>query len=59
MASYGKKAAKAPSMPKGNDEGGRFVDRNLMKMNPKNDKDQLAPTPSEPVSQHKRMAGAC
>lgn len=40
-----------------NDERGRFVDRDLMKVNPK--KEQFAPTPAEPVRAHKRMAGAC
>ncbi len=49
--------AKKSPIKKGNDEGGRFVDRNLTKVDPK--KEQFAPTPAEPVSQHKRMAGAC
>lgn len=40
-----------------NDEKGRFVARDLMKVNPK--REQFAPTPAEPVNQHKRMAGAC
>ncbi len=40
-----------------NDERNRFVDRNLIKVNPR--KEQFAPTPAEPVNQHKRMAGAC
>jgi len=40
-----------------NDERNKFVDRNLMKVNPK--REQFAPTPAEPVNQHKRMAGAC
>lgn len=43
--------------PKVNDERGRFVDRNLLAVDPK--KEQFEPTPSEPVNQHKRMAGAC
>ena len=47
----------APKMPKGNDEKGRFVDRNLAAINPM--KQQFEPTAAEPVSQHKRMAGAC
>ena len=40
-----------------NDERGRFVDRNLVKVDPK--KEQFAPTAAEPVRQHQRMAGAC
>ena len=51
------KAAKSPKMPRGNDEGGRFVPRNLMAVNPK--KEQFAPTPAEPVRQHFKMAGGC
>lgn len=47
----------SPSMPKGNSEGGKYVDRNLMKVNPR--KEQFAPTLAEPVNQHKKMAGAC
>lgn len=50
------KAYRSP-IKKANDEKGRFVDRNLMKVNP--NKEQFAPTPAEPVNQHKRMAGAC
>lgn len=51
------KAPKGPRMPKGNDEGGRFVARDLKAIDPK--KEQFEPTAAEPVSQHKRMAGAC
>ena len=51
------KQVKSPRMPKGNDEGGRFVDRNLKAVNPK--KEQFEPTAAEPVRQHARMAGAC
>lgn len=36
---------------------GRYVDRNLAKVNPL--KQQFEPTAKEPVNQHKRMAGAC
>ena len=39
-----------------NDEGGRVVDRNLMAMKTA---ESLVPTPAEPVSLHKKMAGAC
>lgn len=51
------KSASAPKMPRGNDESGRFVDRNLMKVNPL--KEQFEPTDAEPVRQHAKMAGAC
>ena len=51
------KSYKAPRMPKGNDEGGRFVDRDLTKVNPL--KQQFEPTAAEPVRQHNRMAGGC
>lgn len=44
-------------MPKGNDEGGKFVDRNLTAINPL--KQQFEPTDAEPVRQHNRMAGGC
>ena len=47
---------KSPKMPKGNDEGGRFVSRDLCKMKTA---ESLIPTPAEPVSLHKKMAGAC
>jgi len=50
------KQAKSP-IKGANDERGRYVDRPLMKVNPK--REQFVPTPAEPVSQHKRMAGAC
>ncbi len=40
-----------------NDEGGRFVDRNLAAL--KDGGESLVPTDAEPVSLHKRMAGAC
>lgn len=46
-----------PRMPKGNDEAGRFVDRNLMKVNPR--KQQFEPTPAEPVRLRYKMAGGC
>jgi len=41
----------------GNDEGGKFVDRNLMSVNPM--KEQFEPTPSEPVPQRYKMGGGC
>lgn len=49
--------AKAPRMAKGNDEGGRFVSRDLRKVNPL--KEQFEPTAAEPVRQHFKMAGGC
>lgn len=57
QAKQGMKQAKAPSMPKGNDEGGKFVDRNLAGMSPT--KEQFAPSDSEPVRQRFKMAGGC
>lgn len=57
MQSKSPKQAKAPRMPRGNDEGGKFVDRDLAKISPT--KQQFEPTDAEPVNQHKRMAGAC
>ena len=50
------KSPQVPKMPKGNDEGGKFVDRNLAAMKTE---ESLVPTAAEPVSLHKRMAGAC
>lgn len=51
------KQAKAPAMPRGNDEGGRFVARDLARIDPK--REQFAPTDAEPVRQHFKMAGGC
>jgi len=51
------KQAKVPRMPKGNDEGGKFVSRDLRAVNPK--REQFEPTPAEPVRQHFKMAGGC
>lgn len=50
------KPAPAPRMPKGNDEGGKFVPRNLM---PVKTAEQFVPTPAEPVRLHFKMAGGC
>jgi hypothetical protein len=44
-------------MPKGNDEGGRFVDRDLRKVNPL--RQQFEPTTAEPVRAKFKMAGGC
>lgn len=51
------KGPKVPAMPKGNDEGGKFVDRDLAAVNPL--REQFEPTGPEPVRQHAKMAGAC
>ena len=51
------KQAKAPKMPQGNDEGGKYVCRDMEKM--KDGGECCVPTPAEPVNLHKRMAGAC
>ncbi len=50
------KKYQAPKQPKGNDEGGKVVDRNLMAMKTA---ESLVPTPAEPVRLHAKMAGAC
>lgn len=50
------KSAKSP-IRGANDERGKFVDRPLLRVNPK--KAQFEPTAAEPVRQHARMAGAC
>lgn len=52
-----KPAAKSAIGAKGNDEGGRFVDRDLAATCPC--KEQFEPTPAEPVRQHFKMAGGC
>lgn len=44
-------------MRAGNDEGGKFVDRNLMGVNPL--KEQFEPTDAQPVPQRYKMAGGC
>lgn len=41
----------------GNDEGGRFVDRNLGSVKPQNE--QFEPTDAEPVRQRFKMGGGC
>ena len=57
MKASSQKQLKAPRMPKGNDEGGKFVSRNLMAISPL--KQQFEPTPAEPVRQRFKMAGGC
>ena len=49
--------AKSPKMPRGNDEGGRYVDRDLAAINPL--KQQFEPTDAEPVPQLYKMGGGC
>jgi hypothetical protein len=51
------KQAKSPKMPRGNDEGGRFVPRDLARIDPK--REQFEPTDAEPVRQRFKMAGGC
>jgi len=50
------KQAPAPRMPRGNDEGGKFVNRNLV---PVKTAEAFVPTPAEPVRLHFKMAGGC
>lgn len=57
MKTKSQKQASSPKMPRGNDEGGRFVDRKLTAVNPK--KEQFAPTDAEPVRQRFKMGGGC
>lgn len=42
---------------KGNDEGGKFVSRDLKKISPNTE--QFEPTPAEPVRQRFKMGGGC
>ena len=54
------KQSKSPppvSQRKVSDEGGKFVDHNLMKM--KDGGACCVPTPAEPVRLHYKMAGGC
>jgi hypothetical protein len=48
--------AKAPRMPRGNDEGGKFVSRDLRGVKTA---EAFVPTPAEPVRLHHKMAGGC
>lgn len=47
---------RAPAMPRGNDEGGKFVSHNLV---PVKTAEAFVPTPAEPVRLHFKMAGGC
>lgn len=56
MATKSPRPVRTPAMPKGNDEGGKFVDRNLV---PVKTAEAFVPTPAEPVRLHFKMAGGC
>lgn len=56
MAINSKRPVRAPAMPKGNDEGGKFVSRNLI---PIKTAEAFVPTPAEPVRLHFKLAGGC
>lgn len=49
----------SPAMPKGNDEGGKFVSRDLRPLKSAAQQNQFAPTPSEPVRMRFKMGGGC
>ncbi len=49
--------ARTAKTSKGNDEGGKFVDRNLMSVNPNSQ--QFEPTSAAPVPQRYKMGGGC
>ena len=53
------KMASAPSWPKGNDEGGKFVDRNLVPLRSAAQQNSFAPTPQVPVRMRFKMGGGC
>ncbi len=57
MKAQPQKSLKTPKLPQGNDEGGGFVDRKLMKIDPK--REQFEPTEAEPVRARFRMGGGC
>lgn len=56
MATKSPRPVRTPAMPKGNDEGGKFVPRNLV---PVKTAEAFVPTPAEPVRLHFKMAGGC
>ncbi len=51
------KQVKSAIGKKGNDEGGKFVSRDLRSISPL--KEQFEPTAAEPVRQRFKMAGGC
>ena len=44
---------------KANDEGGKFVDRDLLPMKTAAQQNQFAPTDAEPIRMHNKLAGGC
>jgi len=53
------KRPNVPRMPKGNDEGGKYVDRNLVPLRTAEAQNKFAPTPKEPVRMRYRLGGGC
>ena len=51
--------ARAPAWPKGNDEGGKYVDRNLVPLRSAAQQNSFAPTDAIPVRMHNKLAGGC
>ena len=51
--------AKAPRMAGGNDEGGKFVSRDLKGVRGAKAQNQFAPTDAEPVRMRFKMGGGC
>jgi hypothetical protein len=51
--------AKAPRRASGNDEGGKFVSRDLKGVRGVNAQNQFAPTDAEPVRMRFKMGGGC
>lgn len=51
--------ARAPAWPKGNDEGGKYVDRNLVPMKSAAQQNSFAPTDQIPIRMHHKLAGLC
>jgi len=49
----------SPKMPKGNDEGGKYVKRDLRPLRSPAQQNQFAPTPAEPLRMHYKLAGGC
>ena len=57
MKTMQKKSPPAVSAKRVSDEGGKVVDRNVMKM--KDGGACCVPTPAEPMRLHYKMAGGC
>ena len=47
------------SWPMGSDEGGKFVDRNLVPLKTAAQQNQFAPTDAVPMRMHFTLAGGC